>query len=108
MAPLPPLGDGEEGACFLTLLPSLLTAGQHFALTETNFPSGTGGLTARPYTGACWHQHGAVLASPQRPRILIKDQEDKLINSALSSLPAVLPIQTEDIGHDRAAGPISV
>lgn len=38
MAPLPPLGDGEEGACFLTLLPSLLTAGQHFALTPTIFP----------------------------------------------------------------------
>lgn len=38
MAPLPPLGDGEEGACFLTLLPSILTAGQHFALTQTIFP----------------------------------------------------------------------
>lgn len=53
----------------------------------------------------CLHIWHATTEPPKkRPRAVI----DKLRNSAISSLPAVLPIHTADISPDRAAGPISV
>lgn len=90
----------------------LLTASAPAAGTFAEGVTGWVGLFGMPVTEKC-----ACIFSHWRPHIwhaanwaseIHAKSPDKLRNSALSSLPAVLSLHTVDISSERAAGPLSL